>query len=279
MSRKPNFKSSVASRLFGRFASTKFPSFLQNLINKSYVLFMGVDMREYAPATSFKSLNALFTRALTHSRELAGKKGDFISPCDALISACGKIVQDRAMQIKGFEYRVGELLGSYISKAHKEKLLNGDFINFYLSPKDYHRYHVPLDLRVAKAVHIPGKLYPVNFTWLVKIPELFCENERVILECYTKEEKLFYIVCVGALNVGKMRFTFDERITTNARSSMEQPYMYEQLWLKKGNELGRFEMGSTIVMLFERDMIELSCHRGDTIRFGELIATSNVTQA
>jgi len=197
---------------------------------------------------------------------------DFISPCDSFISECGDIKEEKALQIKGHSYRVRKLLSDFIGKKHKDKLLDGQYINFYLSPKDYHRYHVPVDMRVSKAVHVIGKLYPVNFTWLKKIPELFVENERVILECYTKENRLFYMVCVGALNVGKMKFTFDKSIQTNANSSSQQLYMYDNLWLKKGDELGRFEMGSTIVMLFEKDMAALTCRRDQSIRFGEIIA-------
>lgn len=272
MTRKPDFKSSCASRVFGRFASTKFPSTIQNIINQSYVKLMGVDLSECSNAESFESLNALFTRELKKPRVLEGDESTFISPSDSFITECGRIEEQKALQIKGELYRVRELLSDFISKADKDRLIDGNYINFYLSPKDYHRYHVPIDMRVAKAIHVPGKLYPVNLTWLKKVPELFIENERVILECYTKENKLFYMVCVGALNVGKMRFTFDESIQTNVKSSLSQPYMYDNLWLKKGEELGRFEMGSTIVMLFEKEMVTLKVQKDKHIRVGETIA-------
>jgi len=272
MTRKPNFKSSCASRMFGCFASKKFPICVQKIINKTYVKLMKVDLSECSEASSYKSLNALFTRELKIKREIDTNEDSFISPCDSFISECGDIEEQKALQIKGHEYRVRELLSNFVQKEEKDRLIDGKYINFYLSPKDYHRYHVPCDMRVKKAIHVPGKLYPVNFTWLKKIPELFVENERVILECYTKENKLFYMVCVGALNVGKMRFTFDDCIQTNAKSSIEQPYMYDNLWLKKGDELGRFEMGSTIVMLFEKDMVELTCKKYKSIRFGDVIA-------
>jgi len=272
MTRKPDFKTSCLSRMFGKFASKQFPKAIQDIINKSYVKLMGVDLSECDHADTFKSLNALFTRELKKTRVINGDESTFISPCDSFISECGDVKEQKALQIKGHEYRVRELLGSFIQKKDKDKLIDGKYINFYLSPKDYHRYHVPIDMRVEKAIHIPGKLYPVNFTWLKKIPELFVENERVVLECYTKEDKLFYMVCVGALNVGKMRFTFDETIQTNAKSSIEQPYMYDNLWLKKGDELGRFEMGSTIVMFFEKDIVELTCKKDKSIRYTDKIA-------
>ena len=277
MSRKSNFKSSCISRIFGKFASKEFPSFFQNVINSVYVKLMKVDLSECEEASSYKSLNKLFTRELKIQRELQGNDSDFISPCDAFISECGDIVEQKALQIKGQSYRVESFLGDYILKENKDRLIGGKYINFYLSPKDYHRYHVPFDMKIKKAVHIPGKLYPVNFTWLRKIPELFVENERVVLECYTKDEKLFYMVFIGALNVGKMRFTFDDTIQTNAKSSQEQVYMYKDLWLKKGDELGRFEMGSTIVMFFEKDMVELTCKKGEPIRFTDKIAHLRTT--
>lgn len=272
MSKKQNFKSSCASRLFGSFASKKFPKFFQNIINKTYVKLMKVDLEECLHVESYENLNELFTRALKKPREFNSSSEDFISPCDAFISECGDIKEQKALQIKGQAYRVKEFLSYFISKKNKDKLVDGKFINFYLSPKDYHRYHVPIDMRVEKAVHVPGKLYPVNFKWLNKIPELFIENERVVLECYTKEDKLFYMVFVGALNVGKMQFIFDHNIQTNVKTSAEQFYKYKNLWLNKGDELGRFEMGSTIVMFFEKDMVELNCEKNKVIRFTQNIA-------
>lgn len=267
-----SFKSSCASRVFGSFASKKFPKVLQVCINKTYVKLMKVDLSECLDVTSYSSLNALFTRKLEVKREFIDKEDEFISPCDAFISECGDIKEQKALQIKGFEYRVRELLSDFISKATKDRLIGGKYINFYLSPKDYHRYHVPIDMQVKKAIHIPGKLYPVNFKWLNKIAELFVENERVVLECYTKDKKLFFMVFVGALNVGKMKFVFDKSINTNAKSTKEKLYMYDELWLKKGDELGRFEMGSTIVMLFEKDSVNIECKNLNSIRFTDLIA-------
>ena len=267
-----SFKSSCASRLFGSFASKEFCPILQNIINKTYVKLMKVDLSDYASVGEYSSLNALFTRAPMSPRKFESNEDEFISPCDAFISECGDITEQKALQIKGHSYRVRNLLGDYVLKSEKNRLTDGKYLNFYLSPKDYHRYHVPFDMRVKKAVHIPGKLYPVNFTWLRKIPELFVENERVVLECYTKDEKLFYMVFVGALNVGKMQFIFDHNIQTNVKSGKEQLYMYDNLCLNKGDEMGRFEMGSTIVMLFEKDMVELTCIKDKPIEFTQMVA-------
>ncbi|MBE0492197.1 MAG: phosphatidylserine decarboxylase [Sulfurospirillum sp.] len=267
------FKSSLFSRLFGSFASCKFPKPVQWFINFAYTKILGVDLYDFDNFASYPSLNALFTRKLKKGRFFSQNENVMISPCDSFISASGKIEDAQALQIKGFSYGVSELLGYSIVKSEKNRLENGQFINFYLSPKDYHRYHVPIDMYVAKAVHIPGRLYPVNFRWLQKIPQLFCENERVVLECYTKKGKLFYLIFVGALNVGKMVFNFDACIQTNAKKQGEKFYTYDELYLQKGDELGRFEMGSTIVMLFEQDTLALTCKSGASVRFGDAIAT------
>ncbi len=263
---------SLISRLFGKFASTKFPSFVQNIINKSYVGLMHVDMSEFLDAYKYESLNALFTRSLIKKREFNKDKDNFIYPCDAFITKCGTVEDGMALQIKGFSYSISDLLTNQISSEFKNKLEGGKFINFYLSPKDYHRYHAPINMEVQKAIHIPGKLYPVNFTWLKKIPNLFIENERVVLECLSESGRLFYMVFVGALNVGKMDFVFDNRIQTNSKKRYSTYYEYSDVFIEKGAEIGKFEMGSTIVMLYEKDFVNLTCEAGNHIKFGEMLA-------
>ncbi len=256
------------SKLFGRFASYEFPSFLQTLINKGYVNLLGLDMSEFEQPSSYKSLNAFFTRSLLKPREFCKDKYTFISPSDSLISAQGHIVDGLALQIKGFTYSVKELLDLQRVDGGVD---GGIFMNFYLSPKDYHRYHAPLDLKVLKAKHISKKLYPVNFTYLKKVEGLFCQNERVILECENELYGKFYLVFVGALNVGKMEFNFDKNICTNAQFGAKKTYKYENVEFKKGDELGYFKMGSTIVAIFENKNIKL-LRKNEKVKFGDSIA-------
>lgn len=271
MQRYPKFKSSVASRLFGVFAHKEFPTPIQHAINKAYTTMMNIDLMEFEDVSSYKSLNALFTRSFKTRRLFNIHEKTVISPCDSFVSAFGTIEHSLALQIKGFSYNIRNLLGDYIAKKEKDRLENGAYVNFYLSPSDYHRYHAPIDMRIAKAVHIPGRLYPVNFRWLKKVQGLFLENERVVLECYTKENRLFYMVFVGALNVGKMTFTFDKTIQTNAKAAIQQCYLYQDLSINKGDELGHFEMGSTIVMLFEKESINLELGGISQVKFGQPI--------
>ncbi len=260
----------VLSRAFGRFASKAHSPGFQDFINRSYVKLMKLDMSEFRAPESYRTLNALFTRHLEQPRPFSQEMNVMISPCDALVSECGRIDGNLAMQVKGMTYNVDRLLGTFISEASKTSVHNGDYINFYLSPRDYHRYHIPCDMQVLKAVYIPGKLYPVNMPALNNIASLFVENERVVLECLIGQKRLF-MVMVGALNVGKMQIAFEPAIQTNAAVNQTQEYNYENLMLKKGDDFGCFEMGSTIVMLSEPSLVEYHANVGEKVKFAQTI--------
>jgi phosphatidylserine decarboxylase len=261
---------SALSQSFGRFASKEHGKRFQKLINTIYVRAMGLDMSDFDAPESYPSLNALFTRKFRNMRNYSTDPRDLISPCDSLITECGAIEEEMALQIKGMSYSVDEVLGDEISGDSKKSIHNGTFINFYLSPRDYHRYHAPIDMQVLHALHIPGKLYPVNIPSLKKQVNLFIENERVVLECLTSEGKRFFLILVGALNVGEMEVSFEPRIRTNTTLSPSY-YSYEDLHLRKGDDFGCFRMGSTIVMLCEKDMVELKISSGHTVKFTQTI--------
>lgn len=263
------------SRGFGKFASYKFPTFIQHGINMLYVKTMGVDLSNFHPASHYETLNLLFTRELLYEREMPKDPTVIVSPADSLISELGDLKDSTALQIKDFQYCIKELLTEHISDENKERVIDGKFINFYLSPKDYHRYHVPTDMRVTKAIHVPGLLYPVNFTYLRKVHSLFVKNERVVLECFDNTGKLFYMVLVGALNVGKMTLSFEPKVETNSDALELKVYEYDNVNLKKGDELGMFKMGSTVVMIFEEGFVNLASEVGKKVRFGEEIATKS----
>ena len=260
----------LISLYFGKFAKKQFPSIIQKFINASYVKLMGLNMSEFKHSRYYKSLNDLFTRELIIKRVIDENKNTIISPTDSLITQCGQIQNDIALQIKGMEYSVEELLTYYCS-SNFEKIKDGSFMNFYLSPKDYHRYHAPCDFKLLKLIHVPGKLYPVNLKYLNKEFELFVQNERVILECETNG-KIFYMVFVGALNVGQMVFEFENRVETNTNAKEMKVYTYENIEISKGECLGYFKMGSTVVMLWENEMIELDNLLNQNVKFGQKIA-------
>ncbi|WP_304543588.1 phosphatidylserine decarboxylase [Sulfurimonas microaerophilic] len=265
---------SLISQNFGKFAGKEFPHWFQKIVNNSYVKLMGLDMGEFHAPETYKSLNALFTRTLREDRAYSRDGDDFISPCDSFISECGKIENDYALQIKGMRYKASELIGSEFSDEEKAIVEGGDFINFYLSPKDYHRYHIPTNLKVLKAVHIPGKFYPVNMPSLKKRLNLFIENERVVLLCETTNGKKFYMVLVSALNVGVMKVNFEPAIQTNATKDLKpRVYEFHELYLDKASDFGCFEMGSTIVILSEKDLFkEVDVKAGEHVKYGQTIA-------
>ena len=260
------------SNYFHKFATTAFPTFIQNIINKCYVKCLDLDMSEFKDSSSYETLNKLFTRQLIVQRKIDHNLNDFISPADSFISEAGEIKSEIALQIKGMSYSIKELLTSYISENNFDKMINGNFMNMYLSPKDYHRYHASFTCKVTKLIHVPGKLYPVNFKYLNKQPSLFVENERVIMECNTEDGKLFYMVFVGALNVGKMIFNCEPRIKTNTDTSEIKVYEYDDLKIKKGECLGYFEMGSTVLLFWEKDFISLENLVNQKVKFGTIVA-------
>ena len=222
----------LISNQFHKLASHEFSSGVQSFINNSYVNILGLDMREFKDPSEYKSLNKLFTRAFETPREIQSDANSVIAPCDSKVTQFGKLNRKVALQIKGMKYFVDDLLTNHT--ANLKKIYGGDYANFYLSPKDYHRYHAPLDLKITKLIHIPGKLYPVNMRYLNNKINLFVENERVVAECETKSGKVVYLVFVGALNVGKMVFNFEEAIETNSDAREVKVYEYENLQVSKG---------------------------------------------
>ncbi|MEA1915986.1 MAG: phosphatidylserine decarboxylase [Campylobacterota bacterium] len=265
--------SSTISQYFGAFASKEFSPFFQSFVNKSYVSLMGLDMSEFSQPSSYKSLNALFTRSLKTDREFSLNAREMISPCDSFITECGQIQSDQALQIKGMNYSVNDFLGDKIGDESKKKLINGQFVNFYLSPRDYHRYHIPTNLKILRAVHIPGKLYPVNIPYLKKQVDLFIENERVVIECELPSKKPLFMVLVGALNVGKMSLSFEPNLQTNVDNKEVTTFEYDELYMNKGDEFGYFEMGSTIIMFSEEGTLELNIQAGEKVSFSQKVAT------
>jgi phosphatidylserine decarboxylase len=129
-------------------------------------------------------------------------------------------------------------------------------------------------MKVLKAIHVPGLLYPVNFKYLNIVPALFVKNERVILECVDNSGNLFYMILIGALNVGQMTLSFESDLQTNIKDAKLRAYEYEEpKELKKGDELGMFKMGSTVVIIFEEGSVEIKTEVGKKVRFGEEVAT------
>lgn len=263
----------IISRAFEKIAAAKFPKPIQNFINKTYVKKLGLDMSEFEKPENYETLNKLFTRSLNAARIFEKNESAIYAMCDSWISECGKISSDlQVLQIKGFSYCIKDLLGDFTLSKERKKLAGGVYANLYLSPADYHHYHAPCDMKILKATHIPGKLYPVNLKWLNKKASLFTRNERVVLECETANKVKFFLVFVGALNVGKMRFFFDENINTNFKTDKQTLYIYKNLHVKQCDELGYFEMGSTVLFFGEKDKFSLHAKQGEKIKYNDILA-------
>ncbi len=262
---------SLLSAGFGRWASHPFPPSIQRTINRLYVRWMGLDMHAFAPAESYPTLTALFTRALKIERYWDQRDDVIIAPCDGRISDAGYVHEGMAHQIKGMRYDTAALLGA--PHAHNlARLEAGPYLNLYLSPRDYHRYHAPIDLRIHSVTHIPGKLYPVNLPSLRRTPNLFIENERVVIESTDTNGHTHYLVLVGALNVGKIVLTFEPRLQTNTPSRERTHYRYDEpRLLKKGELFGWFELGSTLVILSEKGAACYDVTIGQSVAFGQTI--------
>jgi len=263
---------SIISNTFGKFANKEFSPKIQKFINDSYIKLMGLDMSRFENSDNYKSLKDLFIRPIKDKVNIDARVDSVISPCDSRVIALGTITDNTAYQIKGMSYNTNEL----IDASNNSKILEGgEYINFYLSPKDYHRYHMPFDVEVLSATYIPGKLYPVNMPLLKNKKNLYIENERVVLEVIDRFDHKHFIVLVGALNVGKMVVTFESAIKTNAKEGKAR-YTYDTpKKLKKGEMFGWFEMGSTIVMLSQKDAIKYSIKEGVDVKYSEIIGELN----
>jgi phosphatidylserine decarboxylase len=215
----------------------------------------GVDMNEAADADigSYKSFNDFFTRPLkAGARPLAA--ADFVCPVDGAISQFGAIDDHHILQAKGHRFTTTELVGG--DSALAAQFRHGSFANLYLSPKDYHRLHMPCDGRLTRMIYVPGALFSVNPTTARGVPNLFARNERVVCVFESPEHGSFVMVLVGATIVGSMATVWHGVVNPKRTNKVsEWTYGDQDLVLKKGEEMGRFLLGSTIVMLFRKDTI------------------------
>jgi len=238
--------SRLLSKIVVKLARTSFPKPIQCFINKMYVKIFDIDMSEYEPENSceYKTLNDLFIRPKKYI-EYYEDSEIIVSPSDSKIIADGEIENGYVYQIKGKKYKLDELI------LDKVDLEGGYFINLYLSPRDYHRFHVPIDIQILKATYIPGELKPVKPTQLEK-EIVFPKNKRIVLKCKDLYGNIFYFVAVGAMIVGKIIMNFDEMLCKDYSEVTTFEYK-KPISLKKGDELGRFEFGSSILLFFSKD--------------------------
>lgn len=242
-----------------------------------------VNMAEAAnpDISSYATFNDFFTRALkTDARPLAETK--LICPVDGAISQFGNIEQDQIFQAKNHNYSALTLLAGNQILANKFE--NGYFSCLYLSPKDYHRIHMPCDGTLKSMAYVPGDLFSVNPNTAANVPNLFARNERVVCEFESEQHGSFAMVLVGATIVGSMATVWHDsknKVINPPRSQNIRTWSYadKNISLKQGDEMGRFLLGSTVVMLFEKDTAKFEAikfnadwHPARAIKLGEVMA-------
>ena len=244
-------------------------------LNRWFVGRYGVDMSEAADPdiASYKSFNDFFTRPLrAGARPLSA--ADFVCPVDGAISQLGAIDEQHMVQAKGHRFTTTELVGGDAALAARFR--HGSFANLYLSPRDYHRLHMPCDGRLTRMIHVPGTLFSVNPVTARGVPKLFARNERVVCVFESPRHGPFLMVLVGATIVGSMATVWHGVVNPpRTREPREWTYEERDIVLKKGEEMGRFLLGSTIVMLFGEGVIAFNEAWAPerAVRLGEAMGT------
>lgn len=221
---------------------------------------------------AFKSFNAFFTRELkAGARPLTAEKNAIASPADGVVSQAGKIENGDIFQAKGKSFTAIDLLGGDLQRA--EKFNDGTFATIYLSPKDYHRLHMPLTGTLREMVHIPGKLFSVNGATTQAVNGLFAKNERVVAIFDTQIGQVA-LVLVGAIFVSSIETVWHGVVTPPTCKEIRHfTYGADAPVLEIGAEMGRFNMGSTIIILFEKDKMHWNdgFAEGKVVKVGEKI--------
>jgi phosphatidylserine decarboxylase len=218
-----------------------------------------------ARAEDYATFNDFFTRALKPgARPVDGSGDTIVAPCDGTLTELGTLERDAMLQAKGMTYSLAALLGEDSPEART--FVDGSYATIYLAPRDYHRVHTPVAGRLLRARYIPGDRYSVNAATARAVPELFCRNERVV--CWLEADfGRVAVVLVGALNVSSISVAGRGEVPSGPAHVWQAP---EPLRLSKGAELGRFNLGSTVIALFPRGAIRWDerLARGDRLRMG-----------
>jgi phosphatidylserine decarboxylase len=258
--------------LAGRIARAKAGAFTTRLITW-FVRRYRVNMLEAAnpDIASYASFNDFFTRALhAGARPLAS--ADLICPVDGAISQFGRIEGQQIFQAKGHHYSSTALVGGDATLA--AQFDNGHFATLYLSPRDYHRIHMPCAGRLKRMIYVPGDLFSVNPTTARGVPGLFARNERVVC-VFEGAHGPFVLVLVGATIVGSMATTWHGAVNAPRPGRLsEWRYDDQSITFKQGDEMGRFLLGSTVVMLFPQGPLQFNptWQPGGAVRLGEVMA-------
>lgn len=265
----------LLSRLGARLAESRTP-WLKNLLIGVFIRKFQVNMSEAQDQNldAYPSFNDFFTRALKpNARPLVEDANALASPADGTISQCGDITLSQLIQAKGLSYPASDLIGD---EAIAQQFLDGKFITTYLSPKDYHRVHMPLSGKLLQSHYIPGKLFSVNDVTASLVPELFARNERLVC-LFESQHGPFVLVMVGAMMVAGIESVWQggyapgKSVICNHRDERGN----SSLQFDKGAEIGRFKFGSTVILLLPKQLrLKSGLEPGLTVQVGEILAMS-----
>jgi phosphatidylserine decarboxylase len=267
------------SWLTGQVAAIRFPKPIARILVKKFATLAKIDLDSTSqPIDEYRSIAQLFVRDLKPG--LRKIEGEIVSPVDGRLRGGGRIKDGIIPQVKDKTYNVNEFLGNNPLAA---KFRDGEYLNFYLAPPDYHHVHAPVSGKILRRVYVPGTLWPVNGWGLANIDGLFSKNERIIT-FIESQFGLVAVVMVGAANVGRMTLSFDDVLTNQCCSSKDSVEAIRDFFgvnIAVGERLGTFHLGSTVVLLFERGSIavlpELEGSLGIKVRFGQLLGNPKIS--
>ncbi|WP_290649813.1 archaetidylserine decarboxylase [Aquisalimonas sp.] len=244
------------SRLVHRITRSR-AAWIRRPLTRWFIRRYGVDMSEAMTPEpdAYPDFNSFFTRALrTDARPMPASLNAVCAPADGTLSALGGIEDDRLIQAKGRHYSLTQLLGGVPDRSAPFR--GGDFATIYLSPSDYHRVHMPVDGALREMVHVPGRLFSVARHTVRTIPGLFARNERVACLFDTAHGPMA-MVLVGAINVASIETVWAGEITPpRGRRVRGWTYRADEVRLQRGAEIGRFNLGSTVILVFPRRVID-----------------------
>lgn len=261
----------LISILAGLLASIPLPLFMRPAVYKSYARITGADLSECAsPLEAYPSLQSFFCRQLKHNLRVL--EDGIVSPVDGTATQLGKIEYGVLLQAKGKSYALAELLCDGAAAAEYE---GGEYLTLYLAPRDYHGVHVPCGGMLRKTTHIPGGLLPVNSSSINYFEKVFPKNERIVSEIVLPRGKCL-LVMVGALNVGSMTLELADVYSNIGICGLVAPYLPEirlhEIPLARGELFGKFELGSTVVLIFTPGSIQSQFPKaGEHVKFGQKI--------
>jgi phosphatidylserine decarboxylase len=253
--------------LIGWTATKTLPHRLRPLAYRAFARAVGANLDEAElELDAYPSFGDFFARRLRNgARAIDRGQHTIISPCDGVVAAGGAAVDGTLVQAKGREYTLAELLAS---ESYAERFIGGEYVTIYLSPRDYHRVHTPVAGHLSAYDYVPGSLWPVNPIVVNRRDGVFARNERVVIHLNSPALGDVAVIMVGAAGVGNIALHHGLESAT-LRGAGERRRFELDVELARGDELGAFRLGSTVILVFEPGRAKLALSEGQVLRFGE----------